>query len=165
MAEWISSAIFGITLVLMLIGLFGLIVPIFPGLAVMWLSALGFGWVKGFGTLGIWMFALITLLAIVGSLVDNLFTTVGSRQGGAGWSSIIMGAVAGVVGTVMFPPVGGLILAPLVIFLLEWRRHNNWHKALQSIRGLAVGWGMAFVARFGIGVVMIIFWLIWEWKG
>ena len=82
MTEWISSAIFGITLLLLLIGLFGLIVPIFPGLAVMWLSALGFGLVKGFSTLGIWMFVLITLLAIAGSLVDNLLTTVGSRQGG-----------------------------------------------------------------------------------
>lgn len=165
MTEWISSAIFGITLVLMLIGLFGLIIPIFPGLAVMWLSALGFGLVKGFSTLGIWMFVLITLLAIAGSLVDNLFTTVGSRQGGAAWSSIIMGAVAGVVGTVMFPPIGGLLLAPLTIFLIEWGRNNDWRKALQSLRGLAVGWGLAFVARFGMGVVMIICWLIWEWKG
>ena len=165
MLEWVNATIFGITLVFMVIGLFGLVIPIFPGLAVMWLSALGFGWVKGFSTLGIWMFSLITLLAVAGSLVDNLFTAAGSRQGGAAWSSIIMGAVAGVAGTVMLPPVGGLVLAPLVVFLLEWRRQADWHKALQSIRGLAVGWGMAFVVRFGIGVLMIICWLIWEWKG
>jgi uncharacterized protein len=165
MAEWISTAIFGITLVIMLIGLFGLIVPIFPGMLVMWLAALGFGVVTGFSTLGFWMFVLITLLAIAGSLVDNLFMTAGAHQGGADWSSIIMGVVAGVVGTVAFPPVGGLLLAPLTIFLIEWRKLNDWRKALQSIRGLAMGWGLAFVARFGIGVVMIICWIIWEWKG
>jgi len=165
MAAWLQTAIFGITLVFMLTGLFGLIIPIFPGILVIWLSALGFGVVTGFNTLGIWMFVLITLLAIAGTLVDNLFMTAGVRQGGAAWSTIVLGVLAGVVGTFIFPPIGGLLLAPLTIFLIEWRKQNDWRKALQSIRGLAVGWGLAFVARFGIGVVMIIFWIIWEWKG
>jgi uncharacterized protein YqgC (DUF456 family) len=32
---------------LMLVGLFGLIVPVFPGLVVMWLAALGYGVASG----------------------------------------------------------------------------------------------------------------------
>lgn len=165
MAEWLQTAIFGVTLVVMLVGLFGLIVPIFPGIMVIWLAALGFGVVKGFGTLGIWMFILITLLAAAGMVVDNVFMTAGARQGGAAWSTILLGVLAGIVGTILLPPIGGLILAPLTIFLIEWRKQADWRKALQSIRGLAVGWGLAFVARFGIGVLMIICWIVWEWKG
>ena len=30
---------------------------------------------------------------------------------------------------------------------------------------LATGWGLAFVARFGIGVLMIILWIIWDLAG
>lgn len=165
MAEWLQTAIFGVTLVVMLVGLFGLIVPIFPGIMVIWLAALGFGVVKGFGTLGIWMFIVITLLAAAGMVVDNVFMSAGARQGGAAWSTIALGVLAGIVGTILLPPIGGLILAPLAIFLIEWRKQADWRKALQSIRGLAVGWGLAFVARFGIGVLMIICWILWEWKG
>ena len=162
MPEWLQTAIFGITLVLMLVGLFGLMVPVFPGMLVIWLAALGFGIVVGFNTLGIWMFALITVLAVAGSVLDNVFMAAGARQGGAAWTTLFLGVVAGVVGTILFPPVGGLILAPLVIFLLEWRKRKDWRLALRSIRGMAVGWGYSFVVRFGIGILMIICWIIWE---
>jgi uncharacterized protein len=162
MPGWLQTAIFGITLLVMLAGLFGLIVPIFPGILVIWLAALGFGIVVGFNTLGIWMFAIITLLAIVGSIVDNVFMAAGARKEGAAWTTLILGIVAGVVGTILFPPIGGLILAPLVIFLIEWRKRKDWRLALQSLRGMAVGWGFSFVFRFGIGILMIICWIIWE---
>jgi len=36
---------------------------------------------------------------------------------------------------------------------------------MTALRGLATGWGMAFVARFGLGVLMIILWVIWDWRG
>jgi uncharacterized protein len=162
MPDWLQTAIFGITLVVMLVGLFGLMVPVFPGMLVIWLAALGFGIVVGFNTLGIWMFALITVLAVAGSILDNVFMAAGARQGGAAWTTLFLGVVGGVVGTILFPPVGGLILAPLVIFLLEWRKRKQWRLALQSIRGMAVGWGLSFVVRFGIGILMIICWIIWE---
>src|SRR5512139_2415873 len=101
MSAWLQTTIFAITLVIMLVGLFGLIVPIFPGVTVIWLAALGFGVVKGFNTLGIWMFAIITLLWIAGMLVDNLFMAAGARQGGAAWSTLLLGILAGVVGTLL----------------------------------------------------------------
>lgn len=83
MPEWLQTAIFAITLVVMLVGLFGLMVPVFPGMLVIWLAALGFGIVVGFNTLGIWMFALITGLAVAGSVLDNVFMAAGARQGGS----------------------------------------------------------------------------------
>jgi hypothetical protein len=69
--------------------------------------------------------------------------------------------VAGIAGTILFPPIGGLIAAPLVILLLEYRRQRDIHKALLTLRGLAIGWGSAFVVRFFIGVAMIGLWLVW----
>jgi len=38
-------------------------------------------------------------------------------------------------------------------------------KAWESLRGLATGWGLSFVVRFGIGVVMMCLWWLWVWKG
>jgi hypothetical protein len=65
---WLSDVLLKtLTLTVMLVGLFGLAVPIVPGLVIMWLGALGYGLFAGFGVLGWIMFALITILMIAGA--------------------------------------------------------------------------------------------------
>ena len=165
MPEWLHISIFALTQVIMLVGLFGLLVPVFPGIVVMWLAILGYGIVKGFGSLGFVLFVIITLLMLVGTVVDNLFMGAGARKGGAAWSSIGVALVAGVLFTIIAPPIGGLIAAPAAVLLLEYTRHKDWEKAWQALRGLATGWGLSFIVRFGLGLVMMILWWIWVWKG
>jgi uncharacterized protein YqgC (DUF456 family) len=165
MPDWLNISIFGLTQIIMLIGLFGLIVPIFPGTVVMWLAALGYGVVTGFSTLGIILFVIITLLMILGTLVDNLFVGAGARKSGASWTTIGVALLAGVLGTLIFPPVGGLIAAPLAVLLLEYQRTGSFQLAWQSLRGMAAGWGLSIVARFAIGFIMMVLWWFWVWLG
>jgi len=165
MPDWLHISIFALTQIIMLVGLFGLIVPVFPGTVVMWLAALGYGVVTGFNTLGIVLFVIITLLMLVSTVVDNLFMGAGARKGGASWTTILIALLAGVLGTLLFPPIGGLIAAPLAILLLEYTRTGDFQKAWQALTGLAAGWGLSFVVRLGIGGVMMILWWIWVWKG
>ena len=84
-----------------------------------------------------------------------------ARSKGAAWSSIILALIAGVVFTLVLPPLGGLIAAPLVLFGKEYYRLGDRDKAIEVMRALLAGWGWSFLARFGIGVVMMILWVIW----
>jgi uncharacterized protein YqgC (DUF456 family) len=161
MPAWLSTSIFWVSLIMMIVGLFGLIIPIFPGIVVIWLAVLGYGVVTGFTTLGWVMFALITILLLVGVTIDNILMGASAHKEGAAWSSLLLGMLAGILGTIIFPPIGGLIAAPLVVLLLEYLRQRDWKKALLTLRGLAIGWGTSFVARFFIGLVMIGLWLVW----
>jgi uncharacterized protein len=161
MPAWLTTTIFWTTLVFMLVGLFGLIVPIFPGIAVIWLAALGYGVATGFTTLGWVLFAVITVLFIIGAVIDNVLMGAKARKEGAAWTSLALGVLAGILGTIFFPPVGGLIAAPLVLLALEYIRQRDFKKALVTLRGLAIGWGAAFVVRFLIGAAMIGIWLVW----
>ena len=161
MPAWLSTTIFWTTLVIMLVGLFGLIVPIFPGIAVIWMAALGYGVTTGFTTLGWVLFAVITVLFITGAVIDNILMSAKAHKEGAAWSSVILGVLAGILGTILFPPFGGLIAAPSVLLLVEYIRQRNFKKALLTLRGLAIGWGSAFVVRFLIGAAMIGVWLVW----
>lgn len=161
MPDWLSTSIFWISLIIMLVGLFGLIVPIFPGITVIWLAALGYGVVTSFTPLGWVLFAVITVLFIAGVTIDNVLMGANARKEGAAWSSLALGMLAGILGTIFFPPVGGFIAAPLVVLLLEYARQRDFNRALASLRGLAVGWGSAFVVRFFIGLAMIGVWLAW----
>lgn len=165
MEDLLNYSLFFVIQVFMLVGLFGLVVPVFPGLVVMWLAALGYGVADGFSTVGIVIFILITLLMLAGSIVDNMMMAAGGRQGGASWRTILIALVAGVLGTLFFPPIGGIIAAPLAILVLEYLRVSDWNKAWQALRGLATGWGLAFVIRFVIGVLVMGLWWVWVWKG
>ena len=159
--DWVGVLAFWLTLGAMMVGLFLSIIPFFPGITVIWLAALLYGIITGFDTLGIVLFVLITIGMLVGISVDNILMGAGARRGGASWLTIAVGLVAGIIGTVIFPPFGGLIAAPLAIFLLEVLRNRQWRSGWRATRGLALGWGLSFLVRFAIGLVMIVIWLTW----
>lgn len=160
-----TAATLWVTLFFMLLGLLTLLIPILPGLVIMWLAALGYGIASGFNTLGIVLMVIITILAVAGSLVDNLFMGVGARRGGASWSTILVALVAGLVGTVAFPPLGGFIAAPLAVLLLEYIKLGDLGKAWAALRGMAAGFGAAVVVRFLIGLIILSLWILWVWRG
>lgn len=150
----------------MVLGLLGLIVPVFPGLLVMWLGALAYGLIyDAFSTLGATLFAAITLLMIAGSLADNLLMGAGARHGGATWGTVALGILAGLIGTVLFPPFGGVLAAPLVVLLAEYLRQRDWKQAWQTLVGLVAGWGLAYFVRLAVGLVILALWWLWLWKG
>lgn len=165
MIDFLNLSILWLATFFMLLGLVALVVPVLPGLIIMWLAALGYGLASGFSTLGIVVFVVISILVIGGSLVDNLLMGVGAKQGGASWWTILVALLAGLLGTLFLPPFGGFVLAPLAVLLLEYLRLRNLKEAWRSLRGLATGWGAAYFVRILIGLVVIGLWVLWVWQG
>ena len=163
MPPWLDTTVHIFTILTMLVGLFGLIIPIFPGNVVMWIAALIYGLLFGFGRLGAIMFAIITILMFVAVSADNILMGAKAREKGADWGSIILALTAGIVGTMLLPPVGGLIAAPVVLYLMELKRLGDAEEAKTVVKALLTGWGLAFVVRFGIGVLMFGLWGIWAY--
>jgi uncharacterized protein YqgC (DUF456 family) len=155
------GALQAVILAIMLFGLFSLLIPVLPGLVIIWVPTLVYGLVTGFTWASGLVFALITLLMIAGSLVDNVIMGASARQQGASWVAIAVALGAGLLGSLVFPPFGGLIAALLGLFAVEFFRLQDLRKALESTRGMAIGCGWAALIRFGIGVVMIALWGGW----
>ena len=151
----------GITLTAMVMGL--LVIPFLPGLVIIWVAGLGYGMAAGFGILGWVMFAMMTVLMLAGSILDNLLMGTSAHKEGAPWWVILIALVAAIAGNFALPIIGGILAALLVLFLIEWLRRKDWRKALTSMKGMLVGCGWAFVFRFIIGMIMIGLWLIWAW--
>ena len=161
MPEWIEKSISLITIVIMLFGLFGLIMPVFPGLVIIWLAALGFGIVSGFGSTGWVIFAIMTVLMFIGNISDGLLMAKKALEHGAAKSSLVFAGIASVVVSLMFSPLVGLISAPIVLYISEKNQGHTPEEAKKITKGLMVGWGWAFVLRVGVGISMIILWIIW----
>ncbi len=153
----------GIAIVMMAVGL--LVTPILPGLIIIWVSALGYGIAAGFGTLGWIMFAIITVLMLAGTILDNVLMGAQAHKQGAPWWVVLIALASAIIGSfvIPIPIIGGILAALLVLFLIEWIRLKDTKKALASMRGMLVGCGWAAVFRVIIGLVMIGLWLIWAW--
>jgi hypothetical protein len=46
---------------------------------------------------------------------------------------------------------------------MEMQRLKDSEEAIMVVKALLIGWGLAFVVRFGIGVVMFALWGVWAY--
>jgi uncharacterized protein YqgC (DUF456 family) len=163
--EYVTPELIGqvIALTFMLFGLAVLLMPVLPGLVIIWVAALGYGIFAGFGTLGWVMFAIMTVLMVGGSFADNILMGTSAHKEGAPWWAILVALVAAIAGNFALPIIGGVLAALLTLFLVEWARLKDPKKAFASMRGMMVGCGWAVAIRFIIGMVMIGLWMIWAW--
>ena len=156
-----------LTLFALIVGLLGLIVPVFPGLVVMWLGTLVYAILQNSaGNMNGWkwlIFGIITVLMISGSIVDNLIIAYKMRDKYVPWSSILMAFAAGIIASLFFTPLIGLVAAPVGLYLAESRRLKDQTAAVESTKAYMIGWGWAFGVRFLIGLMMIGLWMLWAW--
>lgn len=161
MPNWLDVSFKALIYLIMAFGLVGMVIPVYPGVVIIWAAALVHGLVTGFAVLEIWVLVLLTLLMIAGTLVDNVLMGGKARQSGASWLAIALALVSGLAGTFLFPPFGGIIASPLVLFVLEVIRHRDSALAWQTTRSLLSGWGLSFLARLAVGLIMILIWALW----
>ncbi len=150
-----------VILLTMLAGLISLLAVIIPGLTIIWISALIYGLLTGFTTVPSILFIFITVLMLIGNVVDQLMMSTKAKKSGASWLSIFLSTGAAFVFSILFPPFGGLIAALIVLMAVEIIRLKDWRKAAQSSREMALGCVSAIAVRFGIGLVMIGIWIFW----
>ncbi|MCZ2126627.1 MAG: DUF456 family protein [Anaerolineales bacterium] len=163
-----KSVIQALTFVVLIVGWIGLLVPVFPGLTVMWLAALGYALIQSalgqMAWLGWTLFAFITLLMLVGNIADNIIIAKHVRDKNVPWSSILWAFAAGVVFSVAFTPVIGIVSSPVALFAAEWQRLKDRFQALDNTQAWMTGWGWSIAARMGVGAAMIILWGIWAFN-
>lgn len=167
MSEWFNIPVDLLTdtvvLATMILGLLSLLIPIIPGLVIIWIAALGYGIITGFTTLGWVMFAIMSVLMVGGSFVDNVLMGTQAHKQGASWLSVLVALVAAVLGNFVIPIIGGVLAALGALLLAEYLRRKNWDEALTATKGMAMGCGWAVAIRFIIGMLMIGLWMIWAW--
>jgi len=161
MQPWLQSGLLVLVVIGMVVGLFGLIVPFFPGVIVVWLSILGYGLYHGFTVGSGILFGVITLLMIASTLVDNVLMSVNARQRGTSWLALAVGMASLLVGSILWTPLGGLAISFAAVFVVEFLRLKDWRRALESLKGMALGCGWSTVARFAIAILMILLWGVW----
>ena len=152
-------------LLVLLTGLAGLaLIPLgLPGLWVIVLGILGFGWLTDFRTLGLGTVVLILALALLGEAVEAYVGfRFAQRYGGsrrAGWGALIGGLIGAIVG-VPVPVIGSVIGAFAGAFVgaavLEYSKARHSEGAVRAGWGAVLGRALAAGFKIGVGVVLVV---------
>jgi uncharacterized protein YqgC (DUF456 family) len=134
-----------------------------PGLWVMVLGVIGYGWLTGFQTVGVWTIGLVVGLALVGEIVEWwLGFWFAERYGGsrrAGWGALVGGIIGAIVG-VPVPLIGSVIGAFVGSFagaaLFEYTRARRAGVAVRAGWGAVVGRAAAAALKVALGIVIAV---------
>ena len=152
-----------ITLLIMAIGLVGTVLPVIPGILLIYAGYLLYGFATGWEAYGLIVIVGWSVVTALVLLLDVFAGAIGARKYGATrfgtWGSLIGGVIGALAAG--FP---GLILGPFVGATAgELLRGRSHREALRSGWGTFLGFMAGSVIKIAIGVVMIgtfIWWVI-----
>lgn len=134
-----------------------------PGLWVMVLGVIGYGWMTGFHTIGVTTIAVVIGLALVGEILEAwVGFGFARRYGGsnrAGWGALVGGIVGALVG-VPVPIIGSVIGAFAGSFagaaLFEYSSSRIPGTAVRAGWGAMLGRALAAATKIGLGIVIAV---------
>lgn len=144
----------------MAVGLCGVVIPLLPGLALIWMTAIVHGLIVGFDALGIVVVVVLTALLAISVIKSVLVPKrMAAGSGASGWAQL-GGLVGAIIGFFVIPLVGVLVGAVIGVLLAEVVVKGDWGDAWSATKGTAKGLGVSAVIDLGLGMVMIAAWAV-----
>jgi len=144
------------------VGLAGMLVPVLPGSVLV--AAAILVWAVDLGGTTAWAIALLALgLLVTGAVVKYLVPGRRLQRVGVPTSTLVAGALIGVVGFFVVPVVGLLLGFVLGVYLAEWRRLDHrqaWPATVHALKAVGLGilielaFGTLAAATWAVGVVL-----------
>lgn len=152
-----EALLFGAIVVLMAVGLFGVIIPIMPGIFLIGLGLFLYVWQTGFEIISMPLFLFLSLLVLIAGTSDMWLPYFGAQKQGAAKRSYLFATIGAIVGTFIVPiPVVGTIIGYVAgLFLGEYHKHGDTETAVSVSWGGLKGWGIATIFQLIAGVFVI----------
>jgi uncharacterized protein YqgC (DUF456 family) len=147
----------------MIVGLVGVLVPVVPGLLLVWAAGLWWTIADGGGPVRWTVFAVLCGLLVVGTVTKYVLPARSAAARGAPVSTLLFGALGAVVGFFVIPVVGLLVGGVAGIYLAESARLRDVRRAWASTRAALVAIGIGVLIELTAAALMVGVWLIGLW--
>jgi uncharacterized protein YqgC (DUF456 family) len=187
--EAANEPVLWITLLVMLVGLLGSVLPGLPGVPLIFASALVYAYLTSFEVVGAFVLVLLGLFALLAFAADLLGTVYGARRFGASSWGTLGGTVGGLLGALagaLFLGIGalfGLLIGAVAgVFVGEylrrrkrtspaeedtesrlrsaWSRRGDWRRTSRAAFGVLVGYLVSIVAQGILALLSIIVFVV-----
>ncbi|MEM9565820.1 MAG: DUF456 domain-containing protein [Actinomycetota bacterium] len=147
--------------VVMVIGLAGVVVPVVPGLLLMWVAALLYGFAVGWSGLGIGVMVVLSVLVVTSLILGVIVPRRAAADSGASGLAQVGALIGAVVGFFVIPLVGVIVGAVVGLLIVEYLRNDDWDLAWTAAKGTLRGFGISILIDLGLGLVMLTAWSVW----
>ena len=152
-----------VTGLLMLVGLVGIVVPVLPGLLLVWLATAL--WAFDHPSRWAWfVFALCGIVYAAGVATQYLVPGRRLKDAGVRTSTMFLAVVLAIVGFFVIPVVGAPIGFVLGVFLVELGRQHDrrvaWRSTIHALKAVMMSIGIELVAGF----LIVGFWVVGVWR-
>ena len=145
---------FVLAAILVLLGLAGTILPVLPGILLVFGGLLLAAWADGFQRVGAVALTIIATLAALAFIADFVASLLGAKRVGASPLALMGAAIGGIVG--VFLGIPGVLLGPFVGAVAgEYLARGRLAQAGKVGLGTWIGLLMAAVAKVVIAFLMI----------
>lgn len=149
-----------LTLLVMFVGLAGVLIPVLPGVALIWVAGLVWalqedGWLR-------WLvLAVLSVLAVVGLVAQYFVATKRLVAEGATTRTLLMGLAGAIVGFFIPIPILGVIIGGMAgVYVGEWLRLQSPSRAWWAAKRLLASLGWGILIEFGAAAAMIAVWAL-----
>ncbi|CAN5138043.1 hypothetical protein BH11PAT4_BH11PAT4_2010 [soil metagenome] len=149
-----------ITVVLLLGGFLGVLIPVFPGVPFMFVVALGYGMLTSFTEVTGSFLLFFAALAVVSVVIDYTSGVIGSKFSGATKRAALWGFIGSILGTLVLPLIGTFVGLFMGIIAAELSQLRTIQAALKAGVGGVIGAAAGIVLNFIIASVFFITFLI-----
>ena len=160
-----DTALVVLVAIVMVIGVGGTVLPILPGLWLIWAAALVYGLVDGFGVVGWVTTVLITGLAVAGTASGVYLPQRKAASIGVPWWGQLAALVCAVAGFFIVPVVGAPLGFVVGILLVTLARERHFQGALTATWATLKSLLLASGLQFAVGLAMVALWVVWVWLG
>jgi len=161
--ETVFSALgFGLAVVFILVGVAGIVIPILPGMLLVWFTVVVYAWRTGFETIGYPSLFVITIIALVAGLSNIWLPLLGAQKTGAAKRALFLGVVGAIVGTFVIPlPLLGTVIGYAIgVFLGEFLKVRDWRLALKASLGGVAGWGISTIFEIVAALLILVIFVV-----
>jgi uncharacterized protein YqgC (DUF456 family) len=144
---------------LMLVGLVGIVVPVLPGLLLVWIGAAVWATERHDAT-GWLLLAVATVLALGGSALKYLLPGRRMRAQGVPGRTMVAGGLLGLVGFFVVPVVGLFLGFVLGVYLTERWRLGQHGDAWASTRVALAAAGWSMLIELLTGLLIAVAWVV-----
>lgn len=143
-----------LTVLLMLVGLAGTVLPVLPGTALVFAGAWLGAWIDGYERVGVYTVVVLGVMAALAWALDYVAALMGAKRVGASPQALV-GAAIGTVAGLLAGFVGVLFMPFIGAAAGEYLARRDEQRAMQV--GLATGLGLllGMVAKVAIAFAMV----------
>ncbi len=157
--EFLTVLLWTLAVLLVVVGLAGSILPMIPGVPILFVGLLLAAWINDFQQVGAWTLSALGLLTAASLVVDFGATAMSTRRYGAGRAAVIGATLGLLVG--LFFGLAGFILGPFAgAFLGHIIARGTLSASARAGVGAWVGVLLGTVAKLVIGLLMVLVFVV-----